>query len=304
MRFKKYQMGGSMDWYNPNNDLLNIDKKGSRLNIDLNPTLYNTPETKPLSIDPQGSTKLSSTYLSNPGATFSNNMNGTVGGGTTPTGGGKFGSFMSGVGKNAGSILPYVSNLVNSFRKIPKPLKPELELPAQASLVNYDADRVDMDRQFLGMIKGMEAAASNPGAVNANRVAALGKFLEGKSRVSQLERNTNAQIQNRNNELNTSISARNTERGNNYKESLIAREIAQQQHNAQNLANFSDKVQMQRRDKSLMDLEKEKLQIIPRVYGDTGVVDRNILDLLKTQIEKQGGSKRYGGHIKRYFNRI
>jgi hypothetical protein len=321
MRIKprKYQMGGpfagldsdTTDTYNPyyqekektHQDYFDIQRAGSKVNIS---TPYQfDPQAGPqgglLSMDdlgPEGSTKvtgLNDAMPANPDVVAENTaaLNAPTKGNGIPWGK---------MGKNAMNMLPYASNLINAFRRIPKPSRPELEVPVSADLVNYDSDRVDMDRQFRGVVKGAENASANPSLANATRVGAFAKLLEGRSRVTQAESNSNSQIKNQTRALNATIGARNTERNNDFKDKLVQRTIAQQQHNAANIANFSDKVQMERRDRAMMDLEKDKLEIIPRVYKDSGVVDRNVLDLLKEQIAKQDKDRpygRYGGNIKR-----
>jgi hypothetical protein len=297
-RLKKYQMGGSTD---PilNTGMFSTDRVGSKINFEHNviPSQEGGWMGSMADLQPEGSTKV---QLDNPHANYTNNMAGMVGNGPGPTPAKKFD--FSQVGQNAGKFLPYISNVVNAFRRLPKPIKPELEANMSADLVNYDNDRVEMDKQFAGLNKGAQASSANPAFANANRAAAFGKVLDTKAKIAQMERNTNAQIKNNTREANSRINARNTERNNSYNESLVARTIAQQQHNAQNLANFSDKVQLEKRDKAEMALERDRLDIIPRVYNDTGVVDRNVMDLLIAQKEKLGEKKRYGGTIKRYFN--
>src|SRR5690606_15434274 len=118
--------------------------------------------------------------------------------------------------------LPYVTNIVNAFSTLPKPRTPITEQTIRPSTVSFDQDRVDIDRMYRGLSRGLDLSSSNPGLANANKVSALGKVLEAKGRLTQQENNINANILNDTKRVNSSILARNVERANEYQDALLS----------------------------------------------------------------------------------
>lgn len=200
------------------------------------------------------------------------------------------GNQTSGWGQAITSIAPYVTNLINSTRRLPAPPTPTLEQTISPDLISTDADKMELEREVRGMNKGIEQSTSNPSLVNSQRVANFGNLLTAKGKLSQFEKNTNAGIKNQTRYFNSSVSARNVERDNQYKNEQIARILAQSNFDASNLADATTKYQQQTRDNSMIDLENRKLDILPRLYEDTGVVNRNLLDLLNKEKRKYGGT--------------
>lgn len=197
--------------------------------------------------------------------------------------------------KRINDALPYVTNAVNAFTKLPNPARPQFEQTINPELVDFGADKLELDRTFRGLSKGIDQSTSNPGTANANKVSVLGKVLEARGKLSQQEKNTNAGLTNQARQFNANIKARNIERVNDFNDASTSRTITQQRLRRENLADFSNKLQLSRRDKDMMELENRKLDILPEMYKDSGVVDRNLMDeLLKEKYPK----RRYGGKIK------
>ena len=193
-------------------------------------------------------------------------------------------------------VAPYVSNIYNASKRLPAPPTPVYENPISANLVNFVADRVDLDRDLLGLNRGVDQSTANPGLSNALRVSNLGKFLEAKNRLAQTQGNLNADINNQTARFNSNLLGRNVERMNDYRNNLFGQKVNQRRLDSENLANATDKFQMQVRDKNQMNLEADKLEILKRKYRDTGVLDRNLLDLLmKNQEDLKTG--KYGGNL-------
>lgn len=191
-------------------------------------------------------------------------------------------------------ILPFATNIANSFSRLPKPITPVLEQTLNPELVNYNADRAEIDRIFRGTSRGIDESTNNVSQANAAKVANLSKILEAKGRLSQAEQNQNAAIKNQTNQANSAISARNVERTNSFQNELTARRLKQQQLQQANLANASDKIQLAAKDKSLMDLENRKLGILLATDKDTGTFSRNLYD---NYLKELYGQKKYGGSI-------
>lgn len=171
---------------------------------------------------------------------------------------------------------PYVSNLINSFRKLPTPYRPVQESYVRSPHVSLAASRNSIERFLRSTQEGNRQSVGNRGVAAANNAAALAQAVEGNNQVNQQEANTNAQIDAQTNYLNSMVGARNAGRSNEYNSSLLNRSLAQQQLKYDNIADLGEKFQLQRRDKALMKLENRKLDILPELYKDTGVYDRNL----------------------------
>lgn len=202
---------------------------------------------------------------------------------------------LEGAGSLLQDIAPYASNVANMFRRVPSPMQPQLEGETTANLVDFSGDRAALERDRAGVNMMLEANSPNSAAANANKVASLASFLEAKGKLSQAERNTNANIKNQVAGVNAGIRGRNVGRLNEYQDAIINRQLAEQRLSQENLADFATKYGMQSRDKSMMALENRKLDMLPVQFKDSGVVDRNLLAYL----EKEGYlKKKYGGKIK------
>ena len=176
------------------------------------------------------------------------------------------------------SAVPFITNIANIGRRSPKPALPNLEAPVTADYVNFDADRNDLSMQLRGANNGLNAITNNGGTANAVRATNFASYLEARNKLAQNEQNANTEIRNRTNILNQQVDARNSGRKDDYNNSLLARNIADQRFQDANLADFTNKLQMQQRDKSMMRLEDRKIDSLLKMYQDTGVVDRNLLE--------------------------
>jgi len=164
------------------------------------------------------------------------------------------------------SIVPYASNVINGFRKLPSPIPSNMESSVSPNLVNYDASRnaIDVDQRNLN--RETDYRVSNPAVAQAIKATTFGKSILGKNQLAQEETNTNAQIKNQNNQFNQGVQVRNIERQNQFNNNLVGRNITQQNLMSDNLANIGDKYQEQTRDKSLMELENRRLGYLSDFY--------------------------------------
>lgn len=189
------------------------------------------------------------------------------------------------LGSGINTVLPYVSNIFNAFRTLPTVPTPEFQpLVTNPKTVNYEGDIAETDRMLRGLELGTQT--SNPALGLGMRASNLGTFLTQRNRIRQTQQNTNADIINRTRQFNSFIEGQNTNRLNDYRRALVERQLAQQRLSSENLADFSNKVQLQKRDRSMMDLEKRKLEILPKFFQD-GIVDRNMLMELLKEIAQQ-----------------
>src|SRR6185369_8274735 len=117
---------------------------------------------------------------------------------------------------NLKSIIPYASNVVNGFRKLPSPITSQLESPISPNLVNLDASRnaIDVDQRNLN--RETDYRVANPAVAQAIKSTTFGKSILGKNQLAQEEANTNAQIKNQTNQFNQGVQVRNIERQNQF----------------------------------------------------------------------------------------
>lgn len=209
-------------------------------------------------------------------------------------------------------LVPYASNIVNSFRKLPTPKQAGFEDTISPNLVNLDAARnnIDVDRRNLD--RETDYRITNPAVAQALKASTLGRVIDGKNSLAMTEANQNAQIKNQTSQFNQGVTARNLGRKQTYLDNLTARQIEGQNLQADNLADVGDKYQMQQKDKNLMDLEARKLATLAK-NSDNGSFGRNLssnqieeirkLNPTLTDAElKEKYGFRYGGKIKRFRN--
>jgi hypothetical protein len=195
------------------------------------------------------------------------------------------------------ATVPYLSNIVNSFRRLPQPNAPLTEDYIDSNLVNFDAQRGEIKNLQSNTNAGLDYRVANPAIRQALKGQTLSAVISGMNNLAEKEGNLNAGIKNQTAQANSVIGARNTERMNNYRSELVSRKMNQQRLDSENFANLSDKYQMNQRDKSLMDLENRKLDILPKLYKDTGVFDRNLVENYIKEKYKSN-TKKFGGKMK------
>ena len=158
-------------------------------------------------------------------------------------------------------VAPYASNLINSFRKLPSVPDPILNQSIAPRYVSYDASRSEAVRAVRGANKVAEAQLSSSSATQATNAANLVSGIRAINEVNQAETNANAQIANRTNERNQEIARENNAKLEYANAQRVSRQLRQQELNAENVANFTDKLQLQTKDRNLRSLEDDKLML-------------------------------------------
>lgn len=202
------------------------------------------------------------------------------------------------LGQGLKSLLPYASNIVNSTRELPNPIAPPVETAISPNLVSYDADRTALDNDFRNFSKETDYKVANPTVAQGIKAGAMARKIAGNNQLAQQEGNTNAFIKNQTAQANQGVQSRNIERTRDFNDQLVSRKINQNRLQSENLANLSDKIQMESRDKSMFDLERRKIATLPIVHKDTGIYDRNLAKTALDEDEVLNGKKRLGGKIK------
>jgi len=170
------------------------------------------------------------------------------------------------------SVAPYVSNIANAFRKPPMPPKPILDTPVSLQRVNMNNDRYEAERGTRSADKFAENQLDPQAAFAAKAFNNAQRFNQLSS-VNQAERNANTGISNREVELNTGVAASNRQLQRGYQNSLVERQLAQQQFQSENLANASDKY-VHSQDVALAKDEAAAREAMARAQDWNGVYGR------------------------------
>lgn len=136
---------------------------------------------------------------------------------------------------------PFASNIANSFRRVPQPIRSQPISAVTLSRVNNSNERTNLDEQT----RGMDLAANR--GLSANTAAAvragnLSTRLRAYGDSYARENNANADISNRQAEINSGIEEKNIGLTNEYNQELVASRIAQQKASSANISNASDKL--------------------------------------------------------------
>lgn len=177
-------------------------------------------------------------------------------------------------------FVPYVSNLVNSFRKVPRPMAPAYVDPVNATRVSMDAARAQIGNDSRAA--DLSTAGLDAQTAAAARVGTLATKFRALNDVNSREAMINAQLRLQTGQINAGINAQNTAITNQYRDDVVNSQIAQQREQSENLSNAADKYIMQQAYKDQADLDREKTIIMSKAYNQ-GVYDR-----LGTRLEQNG----------------
>lgn len=178
---------------------------------------------------------------------------------------------------NAGDIekvLPFASNIVNSFRKVPSPIPPAMATAQAMQKITGDDENYQTSRE----INASNSAADK--GLSANTASAVklfnsGRKLDAFSRTNERVRNTNAAISNENAKEVTRVNEINTGRENEYHNQLVESKIAQQRAQSQNFANASDKAMTIKNEAEKRNVDIQKTKMGLSAFKD-GIATRSI----------------------------
>lgn len=168
------------------------------------------------------------------------------------------------------NFMPFASNVVNSFRKPPMPIEPVYNPMVTLNKVNYDNERNAASREINAANVDAERTVSGNTA-QAIKLYNLGNKLNAFSNINEKESNANTQIGNTQAMINAQITAGNNAKKDEFNNSLVERQIAQQTQQAANLANFSDKYVGMQNEKEKAKVDIEKTKVLSSPYMRSGV---------------------------------
>lgn len=174
-------------------------------------------------------------------------------------------------GMDMSAFVPYLSNLVNTFRKTPRPIAPAQVDYVPGSQISLDAARAETNtatRMADLATSGLDAQTA--GAI---KVGNLGTRLRSLNEIAGKEAMINAQSRMQTNSINANINAQNTGIINQYHDDITNSQIAQQREQSENLSNAADKFIGQQAMADQIRLDRDKTVIMSKAY-DQGVYDR------------------------------
>lgn len=184
------------------------------------------------------------------------------------------------------NLVPFVSNLANSFRKVPNPAAPNLIAPVSFAKPTNATELRDIDSTTLGFNRGADQGLDSNTAA-AVKAGNLATNLKAKGVSYERTKNQGIALDNQAASINANINMTNMQKLDQYGEAKVNAQIAGQRESADNLANASDKfVQIQAR-KDAMDLDRQKFDILSKAYANSGVTDRLVKQILKKKPEDQ-----------------
>jgi len=213
-----------------------------------------------------------------------------------------------------GDIAPYVSNIANSLRRVPLPQAPVMINPVARRQVNYDAQRVEADRQMRGANSNADRNLDENTAA-AYKGSTLASNIRGRNSIAEAESNTNAQLGMQTDQINAGIEGQNVGAINQWKNNLVEAQVAGQREQSANLSNAADKYVAQQNVNGQRDLDIKRLGVYKGMFENSGVMDRRIsgyqqylkenglVDDIVTpkKVARYGGSVlKYGGRMKAY----
>lgn len=167
------------------------------------------------------------------------------------------------------NVLPFVSNVANSFRKLPAPPDPNLDSTINPNYVDFSNQRAEVTRSVRGANKATDQQLASSTASQGAKAANLVQGMREMNRINESESNTNAQIANRTNEVNANIKSNNNAKLDYRSSQETARQLRQQELASENLADATNKIQLSQRDKKLQDLEDDKM-LLTLAQDETG----------------------------------
>lgn len=220
---------------------------------------------------------------------------------------------MSKISSTGQALAPFASNIANAFRKPPMPITPQLNNYQTLSKVNMDNERNRVSREVEG------SSAQTDRTLDANtaarvRMSNLGTKLNAYSGIAEQERNANVGIANQQAQMDMQTDYINKERGNEYNNSLVERNIAQQSEQSANLSNAADKYIAIGNEKQKAKVDLQKTQTLGLAFSNSGVDNalrqkakaqglpdpygRNYEGMDDPRKDVIGGMKKYGGSLK------
>lgn len=201
---------------------------------------------------------------------------------------------------NSDNLIPYASNIINSFRKPPMPVAPQTAGYVTPGRISLDDSRVDIARGVRGQIANANRTLDNNTAA-AVGLAATAQGYTANNTVNVNEANANAQLKQQADTTNAGIEMQNNALINQYHGNQVEAQVAQQRAQSANVANAADKYISSQDQAARMKLDKDKFNVLSGMYKDSGVLDRYMAELKKRGVTGLPEVLRMGGKLKKVY---
>lgn len=185
-----------------------------------------------------------------------------------PSGGINWNNVAEGVNK----VTPFLSNIVNTFRKVPQPIAPGQLSPITLGRVSNSNEIANIDSVTRSADVAADRGLDGPTSA-AVRASNLSSKLRAYGDSYSRNATQNTEIGNQQNMFNAGIEEKNVRANDEYNDKRVSAQIAQQRMSSENIANASDKYVALQNSKAQRDLDSKKWTDASRLFNK-GVVDR------------------------------
>lgn len=180
------------------------------------------------------------------------------------------------------AVTPYISNIINSFRKPPAPKMGRKLNPVSLKRVDGSLERDNIDRSVRSNNLALDNAVDGQTGA-AIKGANLAQGYLAKNQSYNSERQANSQIANQEASMNLSVDNINASKEDKYNDEGIGMKMAYQREQSQNIANATDKRIADMNNRDARQLEGQKFNVLSKMYTN-GIVER----LTKKVLNKDG----------------
>lgn len=173
-------------------------------------------------------------------------------------------------GSAANSAATVAPNVTNAFlqKRLKGPKAPQLETDLRLQRVDPSAQLAETARQANMINSSISKNTSQGSNLSSSLGLVLAKRLATNNQIYGQNQQINAQIQGNEAQINQASRARNASRINEFRGNQVDFANKKVQLTSENVANLSAKIQSNRREKNLMNLDKDKFNIIQSRFED------------------------------------
>lgn len=232
-------------------------------------------------------------------------------------------STLSGIEKVADmakSVVPFISNIMNSKRKVPAPPAPELNNYTTLNKVDFSDERNQVQRSER--VSNMNSDRSlDENSATAAKLFSRGQTMEKLSEVNNREKNTNIGISNQEAQMRSRTDEVNNAKLDDFAAAKVQRKITQQNADSENLSNAADKYVLGDTERRKAKLEDDRTKTYSTMFSQSGVMLRNaiarknangaeaykgefsdpLLLAEEARMKEAGNKKMFGGRLKKAY---
>jgi hypothetical protein len=183
----------------------------------------------------------------------------------------------------AGSVLPFVDNIVNA-RNIKK--TPEVPVPEPFKAVplitdlNYSPAYANIDRSLQTGLRGVGQYGSGLGNILSNRSKLFTDALVAKGNIAADEINREVQLKNESRLNSQGVGMQNTAQTNNYNTTVMQRKAEIISKMSENMAEAVEDALLLVRERNMKEYDRKRFELIKKKYKQTDVLTRADIDSL------------------------